>query len=163
MEFASKYADYNFVQATGVNEALTYASNQNLVDAAEKVGRDVGAYVLMMCISDETDEKAQAKWSLYREGADVEALAWMADQGGKDTNADQTSTAKTITLPEGAVNFNMGTIVGSYETCARLLDKAASAPGTKGIMLTFDDFVTGIEAFGKFVQPLMKTRADLKR
>jgi pyrimidine oxygenase len=57
------------------------------------------------------------------------------------------------------VNFNMGTIVGSYATCARLLDQAATVPGTKGLMLTFDDFLIGIEQFGQHIQPLMNCRA----
>jgi pyrimidine oxygenase len=56
------------------------------------------------------------------------------------------------------VNFNMGTIVGSYATCARLLDEAAAVPGTKGLMLTFDDFLIGMEQFGQRIQPLMATR-----
>jgi len=33
-------------------------------------------------------------------------------------------------------------------------------PATKGIMLTFDDFLIGMEQFGQRIQPLMKTRAD---
>ena len=31
-------------------------------------------------------------------------------------------------------------------------------PGTEGVLLTFDDFVKGIEAFGGRIQPLMKSR-----
>jgi pyrimidine oxygenase len=41
-----------------------------------------------------------------------------------------------------------------------MLDEAAKVPGTKGIMLTFDDFVLGMEDFGKRIQPLMACRAD---
>ena len=41
---------------------------------------------------------------------------------------------------------------------ARMLDEIGTTPGIKGIMLTFDDFVTGIEQFGEHIQPLMKTR-----
>jgi pyrimidine oxygenase len=84
----------------------------------------------------------------------------MADQGSKDQSAADSSTAKTINLPEQALNFNMGTIVGSYATVAKLLDEAATVPGTKGLMLTFDDFVEGIETFGKHIQPLMVSRAS---
>jgi len=51
------------------------------------------------------------------------ALAWMADQGSRDQSAADSSTAKTINLPEQALNFNMGTIVGSYATVAKLLDE----------------------------------------
>jgi pyrimidine oxygenase len=41
---------------------------------------------------------------------------------------------------------------------AGMLDEAARVPGTKGIMLTFDDFLIGMEQFGQRIQPLMATR-----
>ena len=161
MDFAATYCDYNFVMGMGVNTPTAHVKvNNQLLDSVAKTGRDVGAYVLFMAIADETDEKAMAKWLSYKAGVDVDALAWMADQGGKDDSAPAGSTAKHINLPDQAVNFNMGTVVGSYASVARMLDEAASVPGTKGIMLTFDDFVKGIEDFGTKIQPLMKCRAD---
>jgi pyrimidine oxygenase len=39
-----------------------------------------------------------------------------------------------------------------------MLDAAAEVPGTSGMLLTFDDFLIGIEQFGHRIQPLMKTR-----
>jgi pyrimidine oxygenase len=163
MEFAADLADYNFVNGVGVNTPTACAPTvRRLAEAAAKSGRDVGSYMLFMVIADETDEAAQAKWKRYRDGADVGALAWMADQGGKDQTAGETSTARHINLPEGAVNFNMGTIVGSYATAARLLDEVASLPGAKGIMLTFDDFLDGLDMFGQRIQPLMACRADIR-
>jgi pyrimidine oxygenase len=162
MEFAADLADYNFVNGVGVNTPTACAPTvQRLAEAAAKSGRDVGSYMLFMVIADETDEAAQAKWKRYRDGADVGALAWMADQGGKDQTAGETSTARHINLPEGAVNFNMGTIVGSYATAARLLDEVARMPGAKGIMLTFDDFLIGLDMFGQRIQPLMASRAGI--
>jgi pyrimidine oxygenase len=159
MQFAAQYANYNFVLGTGVNTPTAYApGNAKLIEAASQTGRDVGAYVLFMVIADETDELAMAKWQTYRDGTDVEALAWMADQGGKDATADASSTAKTINLPEGAVNMNIGTLVGSYSNVARMLDEAGAVPGTKGIMLTFDDFLIGLDQFGQHIQPLMHSR-----
>jgi pyrimidine oxygenase len=161
MDFCAKYGDYQFVLGAGINTPTAYApTNQRLLKAAAKTGRDIGSYVLMMVIADETDEAAMAKWQSYRAGADMGALKWMADQGDKDPNASADSTAKAISLPEGAINFNMGTLVGSYASVARMLDEAASVLGTKGIMLTFDDFLIGMEQFGQRIQPLMKTRAD---
>jgi pyrimidine oxygenase len=82
-------------------------------------------------------------------------------QGSKDTKADSASTAKSINLPEGAVNFNMGTLVGSYAKIAEMLDGVAALPGTKGIMLVFDDFLEGIDKFGEKIQPLMKSRSKI--
>jgi len=160
MAFAAEYADYNFCLGAGVNTPTAYApANERLLKAVAETGRDVGSYVLFMIIADETDEAAMARWMRYREGADIGALSWMADQGARDVNADAGSTAVWMNLPEGAVNFNMGTLVGSYESVARMMDEAATVPGTKGIMLTFDDFLEGIDAFGTRIQPLMKTRA----
>jgi pyrimidine oxygenase len=162
MEFASNYADFNFVMGQGINTPLAVASaTEKLAEAAKTAGRDCGAYVLYMVIADETDEAAEATWKAYRDGADVDALAWMADQGGKDTQADANSTAKSINLPEGAVNFNMGTLVGGYEKVARMLDEIAGVPGCKGIMLTFDDFLVGLDKFGKKIQPLMQSRSKV--
>ena len=67
-----------------------------------------------------------------------------------------------MTLPESAINFNMGTFVGSYANVARMLDEAAAVPGTRGIMLTFDDFLIGMDQFGQRIQPLMQTRARVR-
>jgi pyrimidine oxygenase len=111
-----------------------------------------------MVIADETDEAAMVKWRHYVASADADALAWLTGQAGADTTAAAHSTAKTMALPQSAVNFNMGTLVGSYATVARLLDDVATVPGTKGIMLTFDDFLIGMEQFGQRIQPLMATR-----
>jgi len=90
--------------------------------------------------------------------ADADALAWMSEQAGADPTATEGSTAKAMVVPEGAINFNMGTLVGSYAAVAAMLDEAARVPGTKGIMLTFDDFLIGMEQFGQRIQPLMATR-----
>lgn len=163
LEFASQYADYNFAMGSGINTPMAVApANERLVEAAAKTGRDVGAYVLFMVIAEETEEIAKAKWAHYKEGADVEALAWMADQGSKDTKADANATAKSINLPEGAVNMNQGTLIGSFAQVAAMLDEIADIPGTKGIMLTFDDYLVGLDNFGEKIQPLMKSRADVK-
>lgn len=159
IEFAADYADFNFTLGSGINTPTAFApANERLLQADKKSGRDVGSIVLFMLIMDETDEGAKAKWEKYRDGADVEALSWMIDQASRDTKADATSSAKTQVHPEGAINMNIGTLVGSYSHVAKMLDKIAEVPGTKGIMLIFDDWLPAMEAFGQRVQPLMKSR-----
>jgi pyrimidine oxygenase len=79
----------------------------------------------------------------------------MADEGSKDANAAEGGTAKTINLPDGAVNFNMATLVGSYETVARQIDQVATMKGVEGMMFTFDDFEVGTRDFGEKVMPLL--------
>ena len=38
---------------------------------------------------------------------------------------------------------------------ARMLDEIATMPGPGGVLLTFDEFVSGTEIFGERIQPLM--------
>lgn len=39
-----------------------------------------------------------------------------------------------------------------------MLDQVAETPGVAGITLTFDDFIIGIEQFGRYIQPLKRSR-----
>ncbi|MFH8680323.1 pyrimidine utilization protein A [Streptomyces lydicus] len=160
MRFAAEHADYNFVLGSGVNTPLELSdTTAALMREARATGRDVGVMSLFMVIADETDEAARAKWRDYHDNADLAALAYMAGETAADSTDDESATARTISLPEGAVNFNMGTLVGSFETVARMLDEIAEVSGAKGIMLVFDDFLEGIENFGKRIQPLMRSRS----
>lgn len=161
-KFAAQYADYNFCGAAGHNTPKTFAPvNEALLKAAEETGRDVGSMVLLMVIADETDDAAWAKWKFYSEGVDLDATSWIAKQAGKDIKADKGATVSRISNSANPVNMNGGTLIGSFETVAKLLDEASEVPGTKGIMLTFDDFLVGLENFGKRIQPLMKSRAHI--
>jgi pyrimidine oxygenase len=159
MAFTAEYCDYGFVLGEGLNEPTKAAPvAARLQAAAAKTGRNVGAYMLYMVIADETDEAAMAKWTRYVNGADKEALAWLFGRAADDKDADAASTAKSIANEVSPVNFNMGTIVGSHASCARMLDEVATMPGVAGIMLTFDDFLLGMDAFAEKIQPLMKSR-----
>jgi pyrimidine oxygenase len=159
MRFGAEWCDYNFVNAVGLNTPTAYAPlSARLLEAAARTGRDVGTYPLFMVIADETDAAAMAKWRHYVAGADDEALRYMSGEAGSDKTAGAGATATTIARPDGAINFNMGTLVGSYATVAAMLDAVATVPGTKGIMLTFDDFLIGLEQFGQRIQPLMASR-----
>ncbi len=161
MEFGATYCNYNFCLGEGVNEPTKAASvPARVLEHAKKTGRDVGAYMLYMVICDETDEAALAKWDSYQQGADRAALAHLLGHAAADVNTEATSMAASIQRSPSPINFNMGTIVGSPASCARMLDEVAAMPGVKGIMLCFDDFLKGVDAFGTQIQPLMKCRQD---
>jgi pyrimidine oxygenase len=140
MKFVVEFADYNFCVAAGMNTPAAYAGTSALLlDEVAKTSREVGSYPLFMVIADETDEAAFAKWRLYQAGADVDALAYLGLQAGADLTAGEDSTARWMTQATSPVNFNMGTLVGSYANVAHMRDEASSVAGTKEIMLTFDD------------------------
>ncbi|MBO1073814.1 pyrimidine utilization protein A [Roseomonas marmotae] len=164
LEFMAKYADYNFCIGQGMNtpKAVT-AMTERVLQAAAKTGRDVASLALFMIIADETDEAAMAKWEHYKAGADHEAIAWMAQQTSADTRSGNDTNVRQYALPEGAINLNIGRLIGSYAAVARMLDELAEVPGLGGVMLTFDDFRAGIDAFGERIQPLMRSRQHLRQ
>lgn len=159
MAFSAQYADYNFCFGKGVNTPKAFApAAQRLLDATRTTGRHVTSYVLFMVIADETEAAARAKWESYKAGADHEALAWLSQQAATDTKSGGDTNVRQMADPTSAVNINMGTLVGSYEQVAAMLDEVATVPGTEGVLLTFDDFLQGVDDFGTRIQPLMKTR-----
>jgi pyrimidine oxygenase len=162
--FAAEICDYNFCASFGINEPTRVApSVARLNEAAKETGRDVGALILMMVIADETDDAAMAKWEHYKAGVDLEALAWRDAQAGDDPNKDPFATKSRLTRTGAAkLPTSMGVLVGAYASVARMLDELATVPGVRGVMLTFDDFVIGMEQFGTRIGPLMACRANLK-
>jgi pyrimidine oxygenase len=161
MQFAAQYCDYNFAFGVGVNQPTRgSAVPARMLEHAAKTGRDVGTILLFMIIAEETDEAAAAKWDLYNAGADKDAIAYMFGRAADDPAPAENSSAAVLQRAPSAVNLNMGTLVGSYAKVAAMLDEVTTIPGVKGIMLTFDDFLLGMDAFGERIQPLMRSRAD---
>jgi pyrimidine oxygenase len=162
--YAARYVDYNFCGSGGVNQPqLLVPSVARLVAAAKESGRVCGALILQMIIADETDEAAMAKWEHYKAGADLEALAYRDEQAQDDPSQDpyaQPNRRRTMGIDK--LPTNQGVLVGSYATVARLLDEMAEIPGVQGVMMTFDDFVIGMEQFGTRILPLMRCREKVK-
>ena len=157
--FSARYADYNFCLGKGINTPTAFAPVvTRMQEAAQAAGREVPVYVLLMVIADETDAAALAKWELYKAGADPVALGWMTQQIAADTRPAANTNVGQIADPAGAVNLNMGTLVGSYASVAGMLDQIAAMPGVGGALLTFDEFVGGVTDFGERIQPLMQSR-----
>ncbi len=162
LDFAARNCTYNFCSgAGGINDPRDCADAVvRLKAASAAAGTSVRALALTMIIADETDEAAMAKWEHYKAGVDLDALDWSRAQAGADKNAAANSTAGRIRGREPLPNSG-SKLIGSYATVARLLDEMAEVEGLAGVMLTFDDFVIGVEQFGQRIQPLMRSRRDL--
>jgi pyrimidine oxygenase len=148
--FTAELCDYNFTGATEPGPAGIRKVNAQLAEAAAKTGREVHNYFSQMVIMDDTDELAQARVDKYNAGTDYEAIAFTQSQAAKDTNSP---TSLRRTKARKAVGERA--IVGSPQTVANFFNKLAEVDPNVGIMLTFDDFLEGIERFGKDVMPLL--------
>ena len=159
MQFASEYADFNFISAGGINDvAQVRPHTERLLAANAAAGRECRAMLLLMIIADETDEAAMAKWDHYVAGTDIEALNWRDSQAAADVKAEAHSTVGRM-IRSDRVPTNLMRLIGSYATVARQLDELAAIPGLRGVMVTFDDYLIGMEQLGTRIQPLMACRA----
>ena len=105
LAFTAQYADYACTLGKGVNTPTAFAPvTARLEAAAAKTGRKVGSYLLMMVIADETDEKAMAKWQLYREGEDKDATKWLANQAAPNAKGGANTNTTQLAAAESAVN-----------------------------------------------------------
>jgi pyrimidine oxygenase len=156
--YAAQHADYNFCASFGENMPTAVGpSVDRLVAATKETGRDCGALVLTMIIADETDAAAFAKWQHYKDGTDLEAIAYRDAQAKDDPSTDVYAQPNRRALfGTDKLPTNQGVLVGSYASVARMLDELSRVPGVRGVMLTFDDFVIGMEQFGTRIKPLMR-------
>ena len=159
MAFTAKYADYNFCFGMGFNTPTACAPTvERLQQAGAASGRHVSTYGLFMIITGETDAEAKAKWDLYKQGADLEALRWLTQQSSADTKSGTDTNVRHMSSEVSNVNLNIGLLCGSHASVARMMDEIAAIPGLAGVLLTFDEFVSGTQIFGERIQPLMKSR-----
>ena len=162
LAFTARYADYNFCLGKGLNTPTAFAPVvEKLVEACAQTGRRVTCYALFMIIADETEDAALATWAHYKAGADSEAIAWLGVQGAADTKSGGDTNVRQLADPTSAVNLNMGTLVGSYVQVAAMLDEIMTIDGVEGVLLVFDDFLKGLDAFGTRIQPLMRARRHI--
>jgi pyrimidine oxygenase len=156
-QFTAEHCDYNFTSAKPGPGGLAEV-NDELRIASERAGRTVTSYPNYMVIMDDTDELAHARVAKYNAGVDVVAHEFMSGQAALDRKSLGTSAKMAHSTPKAVYD---GTIIGSPATVAKVFDALSRVPGTAGMMLTFDDFVEGIERFGTQVMPSMRHAPQL--
>ena len=163
MRFVSEYCDYSFVATGGVNNPTAIAPTiARLNTATAGAARRIGALVLVMIIADETDEAAEAKLRRTTPAPiSRRSPGWGRRAAWTRTPAKESTAAMLAKAEANATASYLQTLCGSYATVAAALDEMASIDGVAGVMLAFDDFVLGVEQFGRHIQPLMKSRAHI--
>ena len=113
-KYAAQHADYNFCASFGENKPTAVGpSVARLVAAAKETGRDCGALILTMVIADETDAAAQAKWQHYKDGTDLEAIAYRDAQAKDDPSTDvYAQPNRRALLGTDKLPTNQGVLVG---------------------------------------------------
>ncbi len=145
MAFSAQHADYNFCFGKGVNTPTAFAPTAaRMMQAAEKNRPRRGILCAVHGDRRRNRRGGARQMGTLQRGADEEALAWLTEQSQKDTRSGSDTNVRQMADPTSAVNINMGTLVGSYASVARMLDEVASVPGTDGVLLTLMIFLPAL-------------------
>ena len=160
MDFTAKYADYNFCFGKGFNTPTACADTVERMQAcAAKTGRKVAH--LRPVHGDHRRDRRRGRGQVGalqgRRRPRGAAPGWSSRRTA-DTKSGRRQQRAPMPSPKSTVNLNIGLLVGSHATVARMLDEMATIPGLAGVLLTFDEFVSGTEIFGERIQPLMQCR-----
>jgi pyrimidine oxygenase len=152
--FTAENGDYNFIFGTSV-DALR-ETNQNILEAADKAGREIRSIASIHCIMGDTDEEAAARVQSYYDGADLEALAHMSGQAEFD---EAGTTSQIIQNLRIATFMGAEVLTGTPETIAEKLAAYEDVEGLEGLMVCLDDPRREIDRFGEQVLPLLGATA----
>ena len=157
-KYAAQHADYNFCASFGENKPTPCGSQRRPAGRGHqgdrprmrRAGADDGHRR-----RDRRGGRGEVAALQGRHRPRGARLPRRAGQGrpehGRLCPAQPARTLGTDKLPT-----NQGVLVGSYASVARMLDELSQVPGVRGVMLTFDDFVIGMEQFGTRIMPLMR-------
>lgn len=134
----------------GKNEAETKKISNLARSLAKEYDTSIKVFCMCTVIIADTDEKAEALASYYKEGLDVDAVKGMMRSFGVDIESAQS-------MFEQAKNaFMTHTAIGSAASCKAQIQSLIEECDLDGVMLIFPDYIDGLTKFGKYILPELK-------
>ncbi len=166
LAIAADLADFNFVQG---DLATITTARQGLVAACKETGRSVDSAALYGVIAAETDEEAIAYFEEICRHVDYESAQGLVRAGLTDgSSAGNRFRGLTLDIPRieyasvdepAQVVYHPALfhphVVGSYERIAAFFRAVQHDAGVGRAVVSFPDFTTDVEAFGRRVIPLV--------
>jgi len=163
MAFTAEHADFGFCLGEGVNTPTKCASTIGRLVKA--VAEDRPERRRLRAVHGDRGRNRtkppQAKWESYKAAKDLDALSWLGEQANADDRADAGGTALSISNPVSAVTSTWEPWSGRMRRSRVCSMNWDTIEGLAGVMLTFDDFIIGLEISGQRIQPLMATRSSV--
>ncbi len=149
MKFLAGVGNNNFVNAPDV--ASVKEISDQVKALGQSVGREIGTYALFTIISAETEREAKEYEDWIRNGTDATALEGFVKAIESDPVG--VSPAKL----KGHAFMGFPTFTGSYEQVAEFLHQLDTEAGVNGVLVTWPDYIKGVEEFSEIVIPLYRS------
>ncbi|GAA4886189.1 LLM class flavin-dependent oxidoreductase [Pseudonocardia benzenivorans] len=153
MQFCAEVGDYQFVVGKPDVESLA-VQNVRLQAQADKAGRTVGSFPLFQIVLRESVAEAEDVVQDWRENMDFPAVTNLMGIAQEDLTENEEST-KNLMLGSDAFMISFPLVLGDAKTVAEKLRSFGEVPGTAGVMLSFQDYLSDVDRFGREVMPLL--------
>ena len=153
-QFVAEECDYAFLSAN-TSEQFNSGSLKAKSIAAQ-YGREVKTQAHLILVLGETEEEAQQLFKVYREGADMEAIANTFHLRIRESNAERVAKLTERFESEGNIFYSALWFVGGPERTADFLADLAINGQVDGIVLIFHDWLPAMRTFHDKVMPLMR-------
>jgi pyrimidine oxygenase len=159
IRFTAECGDRNFVIAGGNTNDIEADVRKfreitsGLQAIAQPLGRKVGTISLFNIIGADTDTDAKKRFDYVVAGADEAALRTLVGQAELDKSEGMSESLKKKSMFMG-----LPTLVGSWDTIARYLDRVYFEAEIAASMFAFPDFEHDIDTFAAKVLPKLESR-----
>ena len=159
IRFTAEMGDRNFVIAGGNTHdiesdiAAFQGITSKLQAMAAEADRQCGTIALFNVFAAETDEEAVKRFEHIVDGADEAAIANIVGQAELDKSEGMSESLKRKTMFMG-----LPTLVGSYETVAKYLDRVYDEANVEACMFAFPDFIGDLDNFRDHILPKLESR-----
>jgi pyrimidine oxygenase len=144
-DFSVRETDGCFIGGRDIAE--TREASLRAKKLAAKLAKPIRTYCMMTVIIGDTDQEAQARAQIYRQGLDEGAVLGMLRSYGVEGNA---MTARA----QGA--FMTQTVIGTPQTCASQIETFLRDCDIDGLMFIYDDYAQGMRATGREILPWLR-------
>src|SRR5262249_7248606 len=151
-QFVAEECDYAFLSAN--TSAQFNAGSLKAKSIAAQYGREVKTQAHLILVLGETEEEAQQLFKVYRDGADMEAIANTFHLRIRESNAERVAKLTERFESEGNIFYSALWFVGGPERTADFLSDLAINGRVDGIVLIFHDWLPAMRTFHDKVMPL---------
>ncbi|RTL67638.1 MAG: LLM class flavin-dependent oxidoreductase [Pseudonocardiaceae bacterium] len=151
-QFCAEFGDYQLAIGKLDPEEMKQW-NDRLQKAAAAAGRTCGMHALYTIVLRDSVAEAEEAVESWRENQDYETVAGLA---GREYGDGDDEATKNIYYNSDTFMLSFPTIVGDAETVAEKLRVLGGVEGVSGILMTFQDYTTDVDRFGREVVPLLR-------
>jgi pyrimidine oxygenase len=153
-QFVAEECDYAFLTANTAEQFN--AGSLKAKNIAARCGREVKTQAHLILVLGETEEEAQQLFKVYREGADMEAIANTFHLRIRESDAERVAKMTERFHSEGNIFYSALWFVGGPERTADFLADLAITGKVDGIVFIFHDWLPAMRTFHDKVMPLMR-------